>query len=73
MGIFSSAMGSMPGPHTRHTSVHAVDARKSEERRNMDAAIRLSTLGRFVLSLLAAQTLESIGLAQRDVWRPACN
>jgi len=39
----------------------------------MDSAIRLSTLGRFVLSLLATQTLESNRLAQRDVWKPACN
>jgi hypothetical protein len=73
MRIFSSAVGSMPGPHTGQISVHDVDARKPEGRRNMDAAIRLSTLGRFVLSLLATQTLESNGLAQRDVWKPACN
>ena len=73
MRIFSSAVGSMPGPHTRQRSVHAVDARKSEGRPNTDAAIRLSTLGRFVLTLLVTQTLESIGLAQRDVWKPACN
>lgn len=65
MRVSSSAAGSVRGPHTRQISVHAVDRHKFEVRRNMDAAIRLSTLGRFALSLLATQTLESIGSTAR--------
>ena len=54
MRIFSNAVDGAPGaPHPAGISAVLMTRANLKERRNMDASIRRSTLGRFVRSLPA--------------------